>query len=233
MTKKTVLIVEDDEDIQQLVGYNLIKAGFRIEYADSGEQALEHVSRLHPDLILLDIMLPGMDGHEVCRILRRDQGSGEIPIIMMTAKGEETDVVVGLDLGADDYITKPFSPNVLVSRVKAVLRRKVKEANSASPERSAVKTIHDLVIDPGRHEVTVAGKPVSLTPTEFAILELLAKKAGWVFTRQQIIDAVRGYDYLLTPRAIDVQIFGLRKKLGQTGNKIETVRGIGYRLQDG
>ena len=233
MTKKTVLIVEDDEDIQQLVGYNLIKAGFRIEYADSGEQALEHVSRLHPDLILLDIMLPGMDGHEVCRILRRDQGSGEIPIIMMTAKGEETDVVVGLDLGADDYITKPFSPNVLVSRVKAVLRRKVKEANSASPERSAVKTIHDLAIDPGRHEVTVAGKPVNLTPTEFAILELLAKKAGWVFTRQQIIDAVRGYDYLLTPRAIDVQIFGLRKKLGQTGNKIETVRGIGYRLQDG
>jgi len=113
-----------------------------------------------------------------------------------------------------------------------VLRRKIKETNSVTPERSAVKTIHDLVIDPGRYEVTVAGRPVNLTPTEFAILELLAKKAGWVFTRQQIIDAVRGYDYLLTPRAIDVQIFGLRKKLGRTGNKIETVRGIGYRFKD-
>jgi two-component system alkaline phosphatase synthesis response regulator PhoP len=232
MTRKSILIVEDDEDIQQLVSYNLMKNGFQVDYADTGEQAMECVNRQRPDLILLDIMLPGMDGHEVCRILRRDQATSEIPIIMLTAKGEEADVVDGLDLGADDYITKPFSPKVLVSRVKAVLRRKVKEANVISSERSAVKSIHDLVIDPGRHEVTVAGKPVSLTPTEFAILELLAKKAGWVFTRQQIIDAVRGYDYLLTPRAIDVQIFGLRKKLGRTGNKIETVRGIGYRLQD-
>jgi two-component system alkaline phosphatase synthesis response regulator PhoP len=232
MTKKSVLIVEDDEDIQQLVSYNLMKNGFQVDYADTGEQALERASRQRPDLILLDIMLPGMDGYEVCRILRREQETAEIPIIMMTAKGEETDVVDGLDLGADDYITKPFSPKVLISRVKAVLRRKVKESSSKSSERSGVKTLHDLVIDPGRHEVTVAGKPVNLTPTEFAILELLAKKAGWVFTRQQIIDAVRGYDYLLTPRAIDVQIFGLRKKLGLTGNAIETVRGIGYRFKE-
>jgi two-component system alkaline phosphatase synthesis response regulator PhoP len=232
MTKKTVLIVEDDEDIQQLVGYNLIKAGFGIEYADSGELALELITERQPDLVLLDLMLPGMDGIEVCRVLRNDARAKETPIIMLTAKGEESDVVEGLDLGADDYITKPFSPKVLISRVKAVLRRKAKESNAKSSEQGGVKTIHDLVIDPGRHEVMVAGKPVNLTPTEFAILELLAKKAGWVFTRQQIIDSVRGYDYLLTPRSIDVQVFGLRKKLGKTGKKIETVRGIGYRLQD-
>lgn len=232
MPKNTILIVEDEEDIQQLVGYNLVKAGFQVDYADSGEQALERVNGQRPDLILLDVMLPGLDGLEICRILRRDKNTNDIPIIMLTAKGEETDVVDGLDLGADDYITKPFSPKVLISRVKAVLRRKVKELSTISAVRGGVMTIHDLVIDPGRHEVTVDGKSVSLTPTEFAILELLAKKAGWVFTRQQIIDSVRGYDYLLTRRAIDVQVFGLRKKLGQTGKKIETVRGIGYRLRD-
>jgi two-component system phosphate regulon response regulator PhoB len=232
MPKNTILIVEDEEDIQQLVGYNLAKAGFQVDYADSGEQALERVNRQRPDLILLDVMLPGLDGLEIGRILRRDKNTNDIPIIMLTAKGEEKDVVEGLDLGADDYITKPFSPKVLISRVKAVLRRKVKESSSISAVRGGVMTIHDLVINPGRHEVTVDGKPVGLTPTEFAILELLVKKAGWVFTRQQIIDSVRGYDYLLTRRAIDVQVFGLRKKLGQTGKKIETVRGIGYRFKD-
>ena len=232
MAKINILIVEDEEDIQQLVGYNLVKAGFLVDYADSGEQALERIDGQWPDLVLLDVMLPGMDGLEICSILRRDKKTNEIPIIMLTAKGEETDVVDGLDLGADDYITKPFSPKVLISRVKAVLRRKAKESGPESAERGGVIAIHDLVIDPGRHEVTVGGKPVNLTPTEFAILKLLTKKAGWVFTRQQIIDSVRGYDYLLTHRAIDVQVFGLRKKLGQTGKKIETVRGIGYRLRD-
>lgn len=232
MKKKTVLIVEDNEDIQQLVGYNLIKAGFLVEYADSGEQALEKINNQIPDLLLLDLMLPGMDGKELCRIIRTDSQLTDLPIIMLTAKGEESDIITGLDLGADDYIAKPFSPKILISRIKAVLRRKAKDAVPHSPDAGDVIKIYDLVIDPGRYEVKIAGRPVSLTPTEFGILQLLTKKAGWVFTRQQIIDAVRGYDYLVTPRTIDVQMFSLRKKLGETGRKIETVRGIGYRFND-
>jgi two-component system phosphate regulon response regulator PhoB len=232
MTKKTILIVEDDEDIQQLVGFNLIKAGFQVEYADSGEQALERISNQHSDLILLDIMLPGIDGIEVCKILRSDNQTTEIPIIMLTAKGEEGDIVDGLEFGADDYITKPFSPKILVSRIKAVLRRKAKDKAPAASEQGEVIKVESIVINPGRHEVTVDGQPINLTPTEFDILKLLAMRPGWVFSRQQIIDEVRGYDYLVTPRAIDVQVFSLRKKLGDTGKKIGTVRGIGYRFND-
>ena len=232
MKKKNILIVEDDEDIQQLLGYNLIRAGFHVEYGDSGEQALEKIKIQRPDLILLDLMLPGMDGKELCRIIRSDSQLTDLPIIMLTAKGEESDIITGLDIGADDYITKPFSPKILISRVKAVLRRKTKGLAPQTHDSSNVIKIYDLVIDPGRYEVTITGEPVSLTPTEFGILQLLTRKAGWVFTRQQIIDAVRGYDYLVTPRTIDVQIFSLRKKLGGTGRKIETVRGIGYRFND-
>ncbi|KPK27421.1 MAG: ArsR family transcriptional regulator [Desulfobacterales bacterium SG8_35_2] len=232
MKKKTVLIVEDDEHIQQLVGYNLIKAGFLVEYGDSGEQALEKIENQTPDLVLLDLMLPGMDGKELCRILRSDCQLTDLPIIMLTAKDEESDIIAGLDLGADDYITKPFSPKVLISRVKAVLRRKAKESAPLAHDSSGVIKIYDLVIDPGRYEVKISEESISLTPTEFGILKLLAKRPGWVFSRQQIIDAVRGYDYLVTPRTIDVQMFSLRKKLGDTGKKIETVRGIGYRFND-
>jgi two-component system alkaline phosphatase synthesis response regulator PhoP len=232
LKKKTILIVEDDEHIQQLVGYNLIKAGFLVEYGDSGEQALEKIKNQTPDLVLLDLMLPGMDGKELCRILRTDSQLTDLPIIMLTAKGEESDIITGLDLGADDYITKPFSPKILISRVKAVLRRKAKESAPQTDDSSGVIKIYELVIDPGRYEVKIAGESVSLTPTEFGILKLLAKRPGWVFSRQQIIDAVRGYDYLVTPRTIDVQMFSLRKKLGDTGKKIETVRGIGYRFND-
>ena len=232
LKKKSVLIVEDDEDIQQLVGYNLIKAGFLVEYGDSGEQALEKIRRQQPDLMLLDLMLPGLDGIELCRIIRGDSTLTDIPIIMLTAKGEEADIIGGLELGADDYVTKPFSPKVLVSRVKAVLRRKAKNGSPAASERGDIITLETIVINPGRHEVTVDNQPVNLTPTEFGILQLLAKRPGWVFTRQQIIDGVRGYDYLVTPRTIDVQMFSLRKKLGEAGKKIETVRGIGYRLND-
>ncbi|MCF6290926.1 MAG: response regulator transcription factor [Desulfobacterales bacterium] len=232
MAKKTILIVEDDEDIQQLVSYNLIKSGFGVECAESGEQALELVRERRTDLIIIDIMLPGMDGLEVCRTLRSDSRLAKTPIIMLTAKGEERDVITGLDLGADDYVTKPFSPKILISRIKSVLRRRAESASALAEQGNEVITIHDLRIDPGRHEVTLAGRRINLTPTEFAILRLLAKRAGWVFTRQQIIDAVRGYDYLITPRAMDVQVFSLRKKLGDTGRKIETVRGVGYRLED-
>jgi two-component system alkaline phosphatase synthesis response regulator PhoP len=230
--KKNILIVEDDEDIQQLVSYNLLKAGFAVEVADTGEQALEYAEAQPPNLIVLDIMLPGISGLEVCRILRHGEQTAGIPIIMLTAKGEEADIVAGLDLGADDYITKPFSPKVLVSRVKAVLRRRPREVAVQKEEDSGLVQIHDLVIDPGRHEVRVSGKVVHLTPTEFGILRLLAEKPGWVFSRQQIIDAVRGYDFLVTQRAIDVQVFSLRKKLGKAGGRVETVRGIGYRIRE-
>jgi two-component system phosphate regulon response regulator PhoB len=232
LNKKTILIVEDDEDIQQLVGYNLIKAGFLVEYGDSGEQALEKIKHQAPDLILLDLMLPGMDGRELCRVIRSDSKINQIPIIMLTAKEEESDIISGLDLGADDYITKPFSPKILISRIKAVLRRKAKNSAPQTTDSSDVIKLDNLVIDPGRYEVKIHGEAVNLTPTEFGILQLLTKKAGWVFSRQQIIDAVRGYDYLVTPRTIDVQMFSLRKKLGETGKKIETVRGIGYRFND-
>jgi len=183
--------------------------------------------------ILLDIMLPEMDGVEVCKILRSDNKIAEIPIIMLTAKGEESDIVSGLEMGADDYITKPFSPKILLSRIKAVLRRKVKEdAAPVAPEHGEVIKTDNIIINPGRYEVTVDEQQINLTPTEFGILKLLAKRPGWVFSRQQIIDEVRGYDYMITPRAIDVQVFSLRKKMGEAGKKIETVRGIGYRFND-
>ncbi len=180
-----------------------------------------------PDLIVLDLMLPGIDGLEATRILKSDTGTMNIPIVMLTAKGEEADIVTGLELGADDYITKPFSTRVLIARVKAVLRRKVKEY----PEKDAAIRIHDLSIHPGRHEVIVSGKTVQLTFTEFGILHFLAKRPGWVFTRNQIMDAVKGDDYFVTDRSVDVQIVGLRKKLGTAGPYIETVRGVGYRFR--
>lgn len=232
MKKKSILVVEDDEDIQQLVSYNLVKAGFDVECAETGEEGIRKIEAEVPDLVLLDLMLPGIDGSELCRQLRLNEEHRELPVIMLTAKGEDADVVAGFDVGADDYITKPFSPEILISRIKAVLRRKVREKKSPARERGDVIEIHNLTIDPGRHEVTVADKPVQLTLTEFGILEMLTKRPGWAFSRQQIIDAVRGYEYIVTPRAIDVQIFSLRKKLGETGKKIETVRGIGYRMAD-
>ncbi len=233
MRKEHILVVEDDEDIQQLVGYNLIKAGFMVTYADTGEQALAQLPSSGLDCILLDLMLPAMSGFEVCKAVRANPQTRSIPIIMLTAKGEEDDIATGLDLGADDYITKPFSPKVLVSRIRAVLRRKagLNELETAEKKEPVIR-IHDLVIDSVRHEVMLGSQPIALTVTEFAILEYLARHPGWVFSRQQIIDEVRGYDYMITPRSVDVQVFGLRKKLGETGKYIETVRGIGYRFKE-
>ncbi len=232
MARECILIVEDDENIQQLVGYNLAKAGFHVLYAENGEQALAIVKREQPDLLVLDLMLPGLNGFEVCRILRKEPQTRSLPIIMLTAKSEENDVSAGLDLGADDYITKPFSPRILVSRIKAALRRRDELSGEVGGEDSSgLIRVHDIVIDPKRYEVMVAGTPVALTVTEFSILDLLARRPGWVFSRQQIIDGVRGYDYVITPRAVDVQVFGLRRKLGASGECIETVRGIGYRMK--
>ncbi|MDA8166109.1 MAG: response regulator transcription factor [Desulfobacteraceae bacterium] len=227
-----ILIVEDDEDIQQLVSYNLIKNGFQASCASSGEEGLELVRQRTPALILLDLMLPGIDGLEVCRRLKQDETFRDVPIVILSARGEESDIVVGLELGADDYITKPFSPKVAVARVRAVLRRRAEQAVPPEPDEPDLIRTGGLLIHPGRHEVSVAGNPVALTLTEFGILHLLAKRPGWVFTRQQIINGVRGYGYVITSRAVDVQIFGLRKKLGEEGRLIETVRGIGYRLQE-
>ncbi|MBD3305593.1 response regulator, partial [candidate division KSB3 bacterium] len=208
--------------------YNLAKEGYRIDGVFSGEEACKKVKEGAYDLVILDLMLPSMDGLDVCKILKNESHTAHIPIIMLTAKSEEADVVLGLELGADDYITKPFSPRVLLARVRAVLRRKQKEEQEDAP----VMTLGELQIHPSRYEVFVKGLPVKLTNTEFGILMCLAKRPGWVFTRYQIIDAVKGEEYVVTDRAVDVQIVSLRKKLGPLGHLIETVRGVGYRFKD-
>lgn len=233
MAKVNILVVEDETAIQQLVSYNLIKAGFHVTCADTGEEALEYLLKEDIDCILLDLMLPGMSGIEFCEKLKNKTGRQDrkVPIIMLTAKGEEEDIVAGLECGADDYITKPFSPKILIARIKAVLRRGFEKSRAENEEQQSLIVVGDLEINKGRHEVRLRGELLHLTMTEFGILSLLAGKPGWVFTRQQIIDSVRGYDFLITPRAIDVQIFGLRKKMGEAGQLIETVRGIGYRFK--
>ena len=228
MTKERILVVDDEEDILELVRFNLARDGYSVICTTSGEETLSIARKEHPDLIVLDLMLPGIDGLDVAKILKNDPQIKDIPIVMLTAKGEEPDIVTGLELGADDYVTKPFSPRILVARIRAVLRRKVKE----EPRDESVLRIRNLVIHSGRHEVLVNGDPVPLTFTEFGILSFLAKRPGWVFTRFQIVDAVRGDDYPVTDRSVDVQIVGLRKKLGSAGKYIETVRGVGYRFKE-
>lgn len=225
---KKILVVDDEEDLLELVRYNLAKESFAVRIAASGEQALALVRAEAPDLVLLDLMLPGMDGLEVCRTLKADARTARIPVIMLTAKGEDSDVVAGLALGADDYVIKPFSPKVLVARVRAVLRRR----EAAAVPEGAVIEIGELALSPGRREARVAGRLVELTATEFDLLLLLARRRGWVFMRGQIIDAIRGEDRAVTDRAVDVQIVGLRRKLGPAGKLVETVRGIGYRMKD-
>jgi two-component system phosphate regulon response regulator PhoB len=226
--KVNILIVEDDEDILELVRYNLSREGYQVSTATTGEQAVKIARSRQFDLFLLDLLLPGVDGLELCKILKNDPKTAHIPIIMVTAKGEESDVVTGLELGADDYIAKPFSPRVLVARIRAVLRRK----SEVSPDTSSPIKIDDLVIHPGRREVLIKGKAVTLTFTEFQLLHHLAIRPGWVFTRYQIVNAVKGEDYPVTDRSVDVQIVGLRRKLGHYGKCIETVRGVGYRFSD-
>ncbi|MDD4858537.1 MAG: response regulator [Candidatus Krumholzibacteria bacterium] len=228
MAAEHILVVDDEEDILELVSYNLMRAGYRVSTVASGEEAIKAARSKLPGLVLLDLMLPGVDGLEVCNTLKRDPRTANIPVVMLTARGDEADIVTGLELGADDYITKPFSPRVMLARIKAVLRRKAK----APAEEQAVIKLADLVIHPGRHEVTVKGRKADLTSTEFRILHALARRPGWVFTRQQLIDAARGDDYAVTDRSVDVHIVGLRKKLGPAGKKIETVHGVGYRFRE-
>ena len=226
--KYRIHIVEDEEDILEFVTYNLSKEGYSIEGIASGEVALEKARSNLPDLVLLDLMLPGIDGLEVCKALKNNPDTAHIPIIMLTAKGEEADIVTGLELGADDYIVKPFSLRVLSARVKAVLRRRSKEP----ADQTEIIKINDLIIHPGRHEATMKGQKIELTKTEFGLLYLLASRPGWVFTRGQIIEEVRGEDYAVTERSVDVQVVGLRKKLREYGKLIETVRGVGYRFRE-
>lgn len=228
MTEKTILVVDDEEDILNLIEYNLYKYNYKVICVASGEQALEEIQKSLPDLIVLDLMLPGIEGLKVCQAVRQNSKTKEVPIIMLTAKGEEIDVVRGLEYGADDYITKPFSPKILLARIRAVLRRK--ENNKTG--NSEIVRIHEIEINPGRYQVTISGLPVNLTLTEFRILQFLSQRPGWVFTREQIIESVHGTNYPVTDRSVDVQIVGLRKKLGFQGQYIETVRGIGYRFKE-
>lgn len=228
MANETIFIVEDEEDILELISYNLIKDGYRTKGFLNGEDLLSALKKGNADLIILDLMLPGIDGLEVCKDIKKNKETEDIPVIMVTAKGEEADIVIGLELGADDYIVKPFSPRILIARVKTVLRRK-KQVNDISRDNISIKGIE---INPGRHEVLVEGEKVELTASEFSALHFLACRPGWVFTRYQIVENVHGYNYPVTDRSIDVLMVSIRKKLGRAGSNIETVRGIGYRFKD-
>ncbi len=225
---KKIVAVEDEEDILELILYNLEKNGYDARGFISGEDGLRAIRKDPPDLVLLDLMLPGLDGIEVCKKIRENSSTRNLPIIMLTARGEEEDIVKGLQSGADDYVTKPFSPKVLMARIQAVLRRRPSDAMDANE----IVRVHDLVIDPRRHEVLLNGESIELTSTEFSLLHYLAQRPGWVFTRDQIVVAIHGYDYPVTDRSIDVQVVGLRKKLGEAGDYIETVRGVGYRFKE-
>jgi two-component system alkaline phosphatase synthesis response regulator PhoP len=225
--KESILVVDDEDDIRELLEYNLSKAGYRVTCVASGEEAVKAVGVKAPDLVVLDLMLPGMDGLDVCRELKGNPAFRAIPVIMVSARGEEADVVTGLELGADDYLPKPFSPRVLLARVKSVLRR----GKTPAIDPQAAVRFEGLVIDPARREVLLDNAAVELTNTEFKLLHFLMKQPGIVFTRDQIVDGVHGDDYPVTDRSVDVQVVGLRKKLGSYGRLIETVRGVGYRFR--
>lgn len=226
--KQQILVIDDEPSIRELLEVSLRKDGFAVTCAESGEKGLELARRINPNLIILDIMLPGTDGFDVCRSLRSNPSTSHILIVMLSAMGEEADVVTGLELGADDYVTKPFSPRVIRARVKALLRRGRPRKNDLHSPIS----IHDLFIHPGRHEVSLGAEQIALTPTEFRVLFFLASQPGWVFTRYQIVDGVKGPDCAVTDRSVDVQIVSLRRKLLHAGDYIETVRGVGYRFRE-
>lgn len=228
MAKKHIFVVEDEEDILDLIRHHLLKEGFAVSTATNGMEAVKAILRKSPDLILLDLMLPGLDGLEVCRMLKKNSTVADIPILMVTAKDEEVDVVTGLELGADDYVVKPFRMKELIARVRTALRRR----RGPPPDMKESVRIAGIEIHPGRHEVLVGGEPVKMTVSELRILHLLAGRPGWVMTREQIVNAVRGEDYAVTDRSVDFQIVGIRRKLGDRSASIETVRGVGYRFRE-
>ena len=226
MAGEHILIVEDEEDISELLEYNLQRRDYDAHSVATGEEGLAQARESMPDLMILDLMLPGLSGLEVCRRLKGDPATSGIPVIMLTAKGEEEDIVAGFDAGADDYVTKPFRPKVLLARVQAVLRR----GAAQRVRENDVLEVGEVVIHPGRHEVRVGAERVDLTRTEFRILQFLCSRQGWVFSRSQIVRAVHGDDYPVTGRSVDVQVAALRRKLGEAGGLIQTVRGVGYRI---
>ena len=227
MSQATVLVIDDEKDVLELLRYNLEKGGFEVIAAKDGESGLTAATAASPDAIVLDIMMPGIDGLGVCRRLREEPRTARIPIILLTAKAGEADRVVGLELGADDYVVKPFSPRELVARIRALLRR----TTTAAPDSESLRR-GDLTVDTGRHEVSWAGKPVALTATEFKILHYLAARPGRVCSRSDIIDGAFGRDVAVVDRTVDVHVTALRRKLGKGGELLETVRGFGYRFHD-
>lgn len=229
MSKETILIVDDEEDIIEMIKYNLINEGYPILTAGTGEQAIKISKQNQPDLLVLDLMLPGINGLEVTKYLRNYESTKKIPIVMLTAKCDEADIVSGLESGVNDYISKPFSPKELLARIKAILKRRKKSA-PVTPERLAQEG--DLIIDRARYQVTIDGEVINLTLIEFELLSFLAFKRGWVSTRGQIVDAIHGENYAVTERSVDVIIVGLRKKLIHYADIIETVRGVGYRFKE-
>ena len=228
MTDKVIAVVDDEEDIVELVSHHLKRDGFKVKEFYNGRDFLSYIKSVIPDLVILDIMLPGVDGLEICRILKNVSRTSSLPIIMLTAKGTEADVVVGLELGADDYIVKPFSPRELVARVKSILRRTGRE------EKEKLMKLGDLSVNSEKFEAAVDGEKIDLTTTEFKILEVLIEGMGKVFTRDQLLKKKRiwGDEKLVYDRTIDVHIKNLREKLGKAGGMIKTVRGIGYKLEE-
>ncbi len=224
---KTVLVIDDEAELIRLLDYNLTKTGYLALGAKDGPAGLALARKHAPDLIILDVMMPGMDGWEVCKALRQDPSTARIPILMLTAKAEESDRVLGLELGADDYVAKPFGVRELLARVKALLRRS--ETSSASPE---ILKSGRIVVDSGRRTVTAAGKPVALTATEFNLLRALVERPGRVFSREDLVARARGDEAAVVDRTVDVHVSSLRRKLGKAGEMIETVRGVGYRLKE-
>lgn len=227
MTTERIVAIEDEGSILEMLTFNLVRAGFHVIPCTSGEEGLASIALTPPDLVLLDLMLPGIDGLEVCRRIKQDPRSAGVPVMMLTARGDEADIVTGLELGADDYVTKPFSPRVLVARIRSLLRRQRQPVTDE-------ETISHLgvSVNPGRHDVRVGSEAISLTASELRLLFMLIRRPGWVFTRDQIIATVHGDDYPVTDRSIDVLVVSLRRKLGQARALIETVRGVGYRFKE-
>lgn len=227
ITNNKILIIEDDKDIRDLIGFNLSKNGYKTILSRDGEKGIEKAKNEKPDLVLLDLMLPGIHGLDVCKILKTDSSLNKLSIIMLTALGQEEDIIKGLEAGADDYITKPFSFKILFARIKSVLRRK---KNKESSNKDPVN-LYGVKIDPQTRQVIINENELKLTFTEFQILYLLASHPGWVFTRYQIIDKIRSDNNSVTDRSVDFQIVGLRKKMNNLGKLIETIRGVGYRFK--
>lgn len=229
MGRETIIVVEDEADIREVIEHNLRREGYTVRATPDGEEGLHLAQTTAPDLVLLDLMLPGLDGVEVCRRLKADPLTHAIPIIMVTAKGEESDIVLGLGVGADDYVAKPFSPKELLARVRAVLRRGPLKDTQGGGERIVRGNV---VIDAARHEVRVDGEPVIFTATELRLVHFLASHAGRVFTRQHLLSRVIAEGAIVTERNIDVHIRAVRSKLGRHHDLIETIRGVGYRFND-